>query len=117
MSVDITVRSESEHGGRDMKADGVDDNHPLSISDDLITSCSYHNQVQSRPQDQSLSCDHRPPANREEEYCKPLEVPGRQIHELEEEAKGVRDDTQPGYEKRPEVESAVVLEGEKDHEC
>ena len=75
-----------------METDGVNDDHPLGVFDDLVASCPIHNQMKPRPQNQSLAGNHRIPADCKEEYRKPFQISRRKIHEFEQKTKRVWND-------------------------
>lgn len=115
MSINIAIGAKGKHSRRNVEADGINDDHPLGVLDDPVASCPIHDQVEPRPQHQGLPSDEGVPPDRKQADGEPLEVSGRQIHELEQEAERVRSHADARYEQTPEIQSMVALEREKDH--
>lgn len=114
---DVSIAPERENCSWNVKTNGIDNDHPLRVLDDFITPLAVHDQMKPGPKDQSLTCNHRIPSDRQKEDGQPFQISRRKIHELEQESECVRDDPQTRYEQRPEVQSPEALEGQEYHEC
>ena len=83
------IRSVREYGGRDMKANGVDDDHGEDSTEYLLFP---HHEMEPRVQDYGLTSDHAIPANGDDGHGN-IVIDGllvrHQLEELEEETEGV----------------------------
>ena len=114
VGVRLFIRPECEHRSRDVQTYSVHDDHPLRVANNPVAVLSTDDQMQSRPQDQRLSGDHRIPANSQEDHREPVETASRNVHELEQEAEGIWYNAYTGQEQGPEVKALEVFEGQED---
>lgn len=97
-----------------MKANGVDDDHCKNCPENLLFP---HHEMEPRVQNYGLTGDHAIPANGDDGHSNIIVeglIAGNQLEELEEESERMQHTAITGYQKGPEVEASVSLEGEED---
>ena len=97
-----------------MKADGVDDDHCKNCTEDLLFP---HNEMKPRVQNYGLTSDHAIPPNGDDSNSNIVVerlVAGNQLKELEEKSESMQHTAVTRYQKGPEVEASMSLEGEED---
>ncbi len=108
------IRSVREYGSRDMKANGVNDDHCENCTEDPLFP---HNEMKPRVQNDGLASDHAIPADGDDSDCniviKRL-IGGNQPKELKEESERMQHTAITGYEKRPEIETSMPFKSEED---
>lgn len=113
--VRVPVGAERQNCRGNVKRDSVADDHPFRPPENPITTFAADDQMQARPEHQTLPGDHRVPANREQDNGDPAQVSRGKIVEFQEEAERVGYDTDTRDKQGPVVEPTIPSESQADH--
>lgn len=116
VGVGVAVGPEGEDGRGNVQDDGVEDDHPLGPSQDLVALLPAHDQMEPRPQHHRLACHHGIPADGEEDDGRPFRRARQDGEILEQKPQAVGDDAQAGDHQAPEVEALEFAEGAEDQD-